>query len=73
MSEKISESFRVVTPAYGRDYKSAKEAHDAFLGGKDFTLQPDGVYCSIRDFEPNVIVTIRFNKRRTTTPVEVPS
>jgi len=36
-------------PAYGRDYTSAKDAHQAFLQGQDFSLQPSGVYTSIRD------------------------
>ncbi len=42
-----------LSPAYGRDYKNAKDVKAAFIGGKDF----DGDYqlnfqlCSIRDLE----------------------
>ena len=30
-----------LTPAYSRDYKSKKEVLEAFLGNRDFVLQPD--------------------------------
>lgn len=50
-----------VTPAYGRDYKNQRAALDDWYGGKDFILQPQGCYCSIRDF-PNESVTIRYSK-----------
>jgi len=39
-----------VTPAYGRDYQNGFDAVKDWLAGKDFMLQPDEVYCSIRDF-----------------------
>jgi hypothetical protein len=38
-------------PAYGRDYPSAKHAHADWMQGKDFRLEPSGVYTSIRDLE----------------------
>jgi hypothetical protein len=53
--------FPVVTPAYGRDYKSARAAIQDWKGEKDFRLQPEGCYCSIRDF-PNQKVEIRYDK-----------
>jgi hypothetical protein len=36
-------------PAYGRDYKNAKEARNAWKDGKDFIIAQTGQYCSIRD------------------------
>ncbi len=55
-----------VKPAYGRDYKSAKAAREAYLSGKDFILcdissQWHGRYCSIRDF-PGQVMEVRYNK-----------
>jgi hypothetical protein len=38
-----------VTPAYGRDYKSAAKAIADWKDGKDFKLAMTGQYCSIRD------------------------
>ena len=43
-----------LTPAYGRDDKSAKAAKEAYLSGVDFILNDitsrwDGKPCSIRD------------------------
>jgi hypothetical protein len=52
---------KVVSPAYGRDYKSAEAAKADWKNGKDFKLQPQGCYCSIRDF-PNEQVEIRYSK-----------
>lgn len=39
-----------LTPAYGRDYKSAVDCETAFLSGKDFTIAMTGQLCSARDF-----------------------
>ena len=67
--------YATVTPAYGRDYKSAKEAKADFADGKDFILQDimspwDGKPCSVRDLgEPYTHVTIRFGKMRNVTVV----
>ncbi len=52
--------------AYGRDYKTAKAAIEAWERGVDFiiddVLHPDdGRYMSCRDLKP---VSIRFNKNR---------
>lgn len=53
-------------PAYGRDYKSAKEAVEAYLSGVDFILadvssEYHGRYCSCRDF-PNQAMELRYKK-----------
>jgi len=56
----ITQNYRVISGAYGRDYKSSKNAIADFKANKDFVLQPDGCYCSIRDFAPGVTVEIRY-------------
>ena len=55
-----------LTPAYGRDYRSKREAVEAFKSGADFILnsftsQFDGKPCSIRDFSPGDAVKVRYN------------
>lgn len=43
----------VLTPAYGRDYKSLKAVEDDFNAGKDFRINhfyARSTYCSVRDF-----------------------
>ena len=47
-----------ITGAYGRKYKSRKDACADWRAGKDFvyhniTSQWDGKYCSVRDFTPD--------------------
>jgi hypothetical protein len=56
-----------VSPAWGRDYKSRKEAEADFRAGKDFRLHnADGkfcdTYCSIRDMAPGVKVEVRYKR-----------
>lgn len=65
MANKIEENDLVISPAYGRDYKSAKDAISDFVVGKDFKMESighGGMYCSIRDFEKGVEVLIRYSK-----------
>lgn len=72
----ITTDYLTVSPAYGRDYKSAKEAQEAFLSGKDFVMDSPGqggTYCSVRDFAPGTIVEVRFNKKEKLLFVEVPA
>jgi len=56
-----------LTPAYGRDYKSLKEAQKDFDEGKDFRLNhfSGSTYCSIRDFQKGGVekVKLRYSKR----------
>ena len=66
-----------LTPAYGRDYRSAKAVTDDFLAGKDFILHDlqsrwDGKPCSIRDLTPGTQVELRYAKLRRVTLVTVP-
>lgn len=60
-----------VTPAYGRDYRSAKAAKADWKAGKDFIINDiaspyDGKPCSIRD---GLNVVIRFNNLTKVTTV----
>ena len=57
-----------VVPAYGRDYKTAKDAAADWFAGKDFRISDissryNGAYCSIRD---PIDARIRFNDGRMT-------
>lgn len=70
----ISEDYVVVSPAYGRDYRSAQAAKDDFLAGKDFILESlgyGGRYCSARDFAKGVKVEVRYKKLQSAVIVEV--
>lgn len=61
----ITQNYLTISPAFGRDYKSAKDAKEAFLSGKDFKMESlvaGGQYCSVRDFKPGVIVSVRYAK-----------
>jgi len=58
-----------LTPAYGRDYKSAAAAIKDLIEGKDFVLHDitsrwDGSYCTISDFNPGDKLTIRYSDNR---------
>lgn len=58
-----------VIPSYGRDYKTLDEARQAWLDGKDFTIQSidrnNGRQMSIRDAqEGGLSVQVRYNKKR---------
>lgn len=54
-----------LTPALGLDYKNKKDAEADFRAGKDFQMHSAtrgfGL-CSIRDFKPGEIITIRYAK-----------
>ncbi len=63
-----------LTPAYGRDYKSGRDARADFENGKDFILHVYGAErngpCGVSDFAPGSRVTIRY-KRQTAVVVHV--
>ena len=65
---------KVLTPAYGRDYSSAREVKAAFNKGETFTLTgPCGsTYMSIRNCEPGEKVELRYNNLRGLTIGEAP-
>ena len=55
-------------PAYGKDYKSTKEARAAWDAGADFVIQCvahpfDGKLMSKRDAEPGYQYSIRYRKK----------
>jgi hypothetical protein len=64
MQPKITTPYMELQPAYGRDYKSQKEAIDAFQKGKDWTgdITVGFALCSVRDFEKGTPVTLRYKK-----------
>ena len=68
-----------LTPAYGRDYTSAKEAKSAFLANHDFVIadifhRDTGRYCNLADLAGNEKhVTLRYAKLRKVTVVQVPA
>jgi hypothetical protein len=69
--------YKTLIPAYGRDYKSAKDAKADFLAGKDFIIADitdayDGKPCSVRDFDAGTGITLRYKKLASLTCVKVP-
>jgi len=68
-------TYITVSPAYGRDYKSAKDAQEAWASGLDFILHDltsswDGKPCSVRDFPPDTHVNIRYHNLTQITPAK---
>jgi hypothetical protein len=59
----------ILTPAYGREYKTPNAAIADFESGKDFVVHatPSGpirpTYCSKRDIPSNDRVNIRYNRK----------
>lgn len=69
-------SFSELLPAFGRDYKSAKDAKADFLAGKDWQLASvfaGGRYCSVRDFSAGTTVLLRYARHTKVCAVKVPS
>lgn len=62
-----------LVPAYGRDYRSAKEVRKDFEAGKDFRVEPSGQYCSIRDIPAGTEVFIRYRGLRMVAKLTVPT
>lgn len=70
----ITENYQVLTPAYGRDYTTAKAAKSDFEAGKDFFLNSvthGFTYCSKSDFAKGVTVNIRYKQNTQVTSVKV--
>ena len=67
----------VLSPAYGRDYKSAKEVKAALFSGKDFRIESIGPnagrYCSLRDFPVGQVLNIRYRSLRQVLVITVTS
>ncbi len=69
--------YKTLIPAYGRDYRSAKDAKADFLAGKDFIIADitdryDGKPCSVRDFDAGTGITLRFKRLADLTVLKVP-
>ena len=54
----------ILTPAYGRDYKSKTAVMKDFLLGKDFIKQPEGRYANIHQISVGDEVKIRYKQMR---------
>lgn len=67
----LTESYRTLTPAYGRDYKSIKAVKEDFDANKDFILQPDGCYINKEQIAPGTVVNIRYKKLTMIAPIKV--
>lgn len=70
--------FLTVVPAYGRDYKSAKEVKAAWEEGKDFRIEDmsspdDGRYINKEDAVKNGVgtVNVRYKGNRNVCPIKV--
>ena len=64
-------------PAYGRDYKSGKEAKAAFLSGADFVITDyfhpsDGRYANVSDLTKGETYMLRFKRLTGVCTVKVP-
>ncbi len=58
-----------LTPAYGRNYKSAEEVIEEFSSGKDFVIRHpmhrwNNKYTSIRDMKLGEFIYLRYNKNK---------
>lgn len=55
--------YLTVTPAYGRDYKTAKAAKADWEAGKDFLIQDlrASGYINKEQQEPDMTINIRYN------------
>ena len=70
-------SIPTLTPAYGKDYKSARDAVAAYKNGVDWRFNlpgdpNDGKYCSIRDLG-NQEVYLRYDRMQTVVRIQAES
>jgi hypothetical protein len=70
-SGKLCSNYATITPAYGRDYKSAKEAVADFEANKDFQIQPSGQYINKEQIATGITVHIRYKNQTRDVLVEV--
>lgn len=66
-----------VTPAYGRDYKTAKAVKADWEAGKDFVITDvfskwDGSYVNKDDAEAGTVIMVRYNNLRSITRIVMP-
>lgn len=65
-----------VVPAYGRDYKSAKDVKKAWDENKDFKINQfmhpyDGSYINKQDAPKGSTINVRFDQNRKVTVIKV--
>jgi hypothetical protein len=57
-------TYLTVVPAYGRDYKTAKQVKEAWASGSDFLIQSinhnGGMYINKADKPEDVIMNVRY-------------
>ena len=60
-------------PAYGRDYKTAKEVKEAFAAGKDFIgdYQMGFSYMSVKDLKPGDTALLRYKRKTMVASIKV--
>lgn len=72
MSELFAVHGCVLQPAYGRDYKSRKEAIEDFRKGNTFILRQFGdkpdQYIGVSSIKPGTRISIRYKKNTQVTP-----
>ena len=54
---------RTLTPAYGRDYKSAAAVKKDFEANKDFVCHQEGQYINRKQIAPGVEIGLRYAKQ----------
>jgi hypothetical protein len=67
----LDRNYSELTPAYGRDYKSAKAAKADFDANKDFVLNPEGCYINKEQIKLGITVIFRYNGLRSVASVKV--
>lgn len=72
--EKLT-GYVTLSPAYGRDYKSAKAAVAAFYAGQDWVVRDPLVpatYANVDSFESGATAMLRYKNLTRVTPAKVP-
>ena len=67
----LTDNYRTLTPAYGRDYKNKASILADWNDGKDFVLEPEGAYINKEQVKKGVTVNIRYAQLRKVLPVKV--
>ena len=58
-------NWQVAVPAYGRDYKTAKQVKEDWAAGKDFRCEPQGCYINKQDADQaGITVELRYKQMR---------
>lgn len=71
--ELLADNYTVLTPVYGRDFKSAKLITAAFMAGFDFDLAITGQKISVKQIKPGTKINLRYNQMRSVCIVTAPA